>query len=205
MSIKNRCAIVTFVLSSLLSSLLFAGDSAEAGSSRAELTIYAAAYSPNRLLEILGVQGGTVRITDSAWLLGAAYADTFATTGAHLDWVWEGQLVQHLGEQRHQELNILLLARWTRFPWDNYLNTSIAFGQGLSFATREPPLEPRTDTDEESSRLLNYLLVEVEVARPGEQRWSLVARVHHRSGVFGLYGGVRGGSNFVGAGLRYRF
>jgi hypothetical protein len=98
-----------------------------------------------------------------------------------------------------------VVARWTRFPWDDVLDTSVAFGQGVSFASKVPEVEPRADRDEESRRLLNYLMVEVALAPPGDSRWSAVTRIHHRSGVFGLYGGVNGGSNFVGLGVRYRF
>jgi hypothetical protein len=46
--------------------------------------------------------------------------------------------------------------------------------------------------------------VEIE-AGPPAGRWSGFLRIHHRSGAFGLYGDVRGGSNFVGLGARYRF
>ncbi|WP_155890787.1 hypothetical protein [Desulfuromonas sp. TF] len=40
---------------------------------------------------------------------------------------------------------------------------------------------------------------------PRVPRWRLSARIHHRSGVFGLFDGVRGGSNFMGLGVTYRF
>ncbi len=33
----------------------------------------------------------------------------------------------------------------------------------------------------------------------------LIYRIHHRSGVFGLFGGVKGASDFYLLGLRYRF
>jgi DNA-binding NarL/FixJ family response regulator len=56
-----------------------------------------------------------------------------------------------------------------------------------------------------SKRLLNYLLAEIELVRPCLPQWSTFIRVHHRSGMFGMYGGVEGGSNFIGAGIRYYF
>jgi hypothetical protein len=137
--------------------------------------------------------------------LGAVTYSTTLTEGRWIRWELEGQFVQHAGMQSHQELNGVLVARWMHFPWDNYVNTRFAFGEGISIASRVPPLEPRSDPDEEeSTRVLNYLLVELEFAPPGDSRWSSFIRVHHRSGVYGLFGNVKGGSNFVGLGVRYR-
>jgi hypothetical protein len=56
-----------------------------------------------------------------------------------------------------------------------------------------------------TARLLNYLMFELAVAVPQRPQWTLFARVHHRSGAFGLFDGVSGGSNVVGAGVRYSF
>jgi hypothetical protein len=169
------------------------------------LTAYGAVYSPNRMIELLGIRPERPRLHGSSWLAAVALSQAYAVTAEHLVWEVEGQLVQHGGRQNHTEINALVVARWTRFPWDDLLDTSVAFGQGVSFATKVPEVEPRADRDEESRRLLNYLMVEVALAPPGDSRWSAVTRIHHRSGVFGLYGGVNGGSNFVGLGVRYRY
>lgn len=168
------------------------------------LTVYGAIYSPERMIDILRLQG---RETDSSnYLVAAALAQEIGATGEYLRWEIEGQLVQHFGVQGHQEVNAVLIARWTRFPWDRWLDTGFAFGSGLSYATRVPELEPRSnEDDEESARLLKYLLVEIEAELPNAPQWSLVARLHHRSGVYGLFDGVDGGSNFIGVGLRYQF
>jgi hypothetical protein len=116
----------------------------------------------------------------------------------YLDWETEASVYHHWGLQSHWEANVALVARWSRFPWDDYLYTSIAFGQGLSWAGEEPALEGET------RRILNHLLAEIEIGAPRASRLSLVLRVHHRSGTFGLYG-VEGGSNFINLGFRYRF
>ncbi|MEI8252022.1 MAG: DUF3769 domain-containing protein, partial [Synechococcus sp. ELA057] len=50
---------------------------------------------------------------------------------------------------------------------------------------------------------LNYLAFEIEgLVSP---TWSLVGRIHHRSGAYGVYSGVREGSNGYLVGLRYRW
>lgn len=123
------------------------------------------------------------------------------TSWEHLRWEVELQAGRHDGIQDHWEFVGVLVARWTRFPWDHVIDTSFAVGEGQSYATNEPISEERKGTQ----RLLNYLLVEVSVTVPGRQNWDLFTRLHHRSAVFGVYGGNSGGSNVVGIGTRYRF
>ena len=54
-----------------------------------------------------------------------------------------------------------------------------------------------------SAQFLNYLAFEVEALV--DPQWSLVGRIHHRSGAWGTYSGVKEGSNGYLLGLRYRF
>lgn len=115
----------------------------------------------------------------------------------------EGQVAKHWGVQDHFEVNALLGLRWLPFPWDRYLDTSFAAGAGLSYATDEPEIE--IEKNDRTKRLLGYLMFELGVVVPQQPKWTLFARVHHRSGAFGLFDGVSGGSNVVGAGLRYTF
>lgn len=115
----------------------------------------------------------------------------------------EGQIVKHWGEQDLFEFNALLGVRWLPFPWDRYLDTSFAVGGGLSYATDEPEIE--VEKNDRTARLLGYLMFELAVTVPQQPQWTLFARVHHRSGAYGLFDGVSGGSNVVGAGLRYAF
>lgn len=115
----------------------------------------------------------------------------------------EGQIAKHWGLQDHFEFNAVLVFRWLLFPWDDYLDTSFAVGDGISYATEKPEIEVRKH--DKSSKILNYLMFELAFAVPGQPHWSLFARFHHRSGIFGLINGVSGGSNAVGAGVRYAF
>ena len=117
---------------------------------------------------------------------------------AHL----EGELHvgQHHGMQHHQELNGLISIRWRRFPWDDAVDTSFAFGKGQSLASRHPPLENHPDRPP-AVRRQSYMLTEFEFSRPGGARAALFLRIHHRSGVYGLVSDSRG-SNFICIGLR---
>lgn len=115
----------------------------------------------------------------------------------------EGQLGKHFGFQDHFECNALLVLRWLLFPWDDFVDTSFAIGEGISLASKEPGVEVHRLG--KTSRFLNYLIVDIAFQVPGRPHWSLFARFHHRSGIFGLINGVSGGSNIVGAGVRYSF
>ncbi|MEB3234690.1 MAG: DUF3769 domain-containing protein [Cyanobacteriota bacterium] len=81
-------------------------------------------------------------------------------------------------------------------PW-----LSIFLVEGASYTTQASNYE-RTFRNR-YSQFLNYLAFEVEALF--NPRWSLVGRLHHRSGAYGVYSGVREGSNGYLVGLRYRF
>lgn len=164
------------------------------------ITLYTAALSSDTL-------GETVLF--SAELEGSYYLTAFALSrrvGSYkktIDFEVEGQVVKHFGKQDHMEFNGVFVARWLPFPWDKYLDTTLAVGEGLSLATETPKFE--IENHEHASSFLNYLLIELAFSLPRHPNWSFVTRIHHRSGAFGLFDDVRGASNAVGIGLRYSF
>jgi hypothetical protein len=112
--------------------------------------------------------------------------------------------------QDHAEINAAVVLRWLHFPWDRYIDTSFAIGEGLSYATSVPAAEENMhyetfDVEYETSNLLNYLMFELALSLPGNQSWSLVGRIHHRSSIFGLLADSQSGSNTLCVGLRYDF
>jgi hypothetical protein len=109
------------------------------------------------------------------------------------------------GSNQHTiyEFNPYVEGRWANFPWNSYVNTSFAIGEGISYATSVPSLEKKSSED--TKRLLNYLMLEATLASPDNPRWQLVARIHHRSGMFGVYHAGNTGSNDIGLGIRYLF
>lgn len=135
--------------------------------------------------------------------LAVALSRRIHSLSRHLDLEVEGQAVKHFGDQNHWEFNALLALRWNTFPWDSYLDTSFAFGNGVSYATRTPRIEEVQH--EKTHAFLDYMLFELALSLPQEPRWSLVWRIHHRSGAFGLFNGVHGASNALGMGLKYHF
>ena len=121
-----------------------------------------------------------------------------------IDFELEGQIVKHVAGQHHWEFNALVVTRWLRFPWNDTVKTSFAIGEGLSLATETSVFEEKYH-GEETNTFLNYLMFEFDFALPQNPRWSLVTRLHHRSGVYGLFNGVDGASNAIGLGIRYHF
>ncbi len=116
----------------------------------------------------------------------------------------EGQVIRHYRKQEHWEYNGLFIVRFHPFLLDPTVDIEFAVGEGLSYATHTPTIEVEQHPDA-SSRFLNYLVFEVAFTHAQYREWTLVTRIHHRSGAFRLFNGTRGGSNFLALGMRYHF
>jgi hypothetical protein len=136
--------------------------------------------------------------------LGAfVFGKEFWTYKDYIGMEAEGQIVKHWELQDHFEFNALLVIRWLPFPWDDHVDTSFALGNGISYATEDPEIEEQAHDN--VSKILHYLMLELSFLLPNQAHWNVFVRLHHRSGVFGLYNGVSGASNALGAGVRYTF
>ena len=175
---------------------------AAANAQQTALTLYLGKYSDERLGDIL--LSKSVDFFDS-WLATAAWSYAYPLESPRHQWEFETQLAKHYRGQHHWEVNALVIYRWQYFPWNDKLRTTVAIGDGLSYATETPPLEEASKTNVGATRLLNYILVETTFAPPEVLDWSLVVRVHHRSGVFGLFDDVKGGSNVIAAGIKFYY
>lgn len=118
---------------------------------------------------------------------------------------WLGQMRQHFGERDYLALETALAVRWYLFPGNEFLNTSIAVGNGLSYVTDIPQIEAARPRNFVKSNILNYILIEATFALPRTPDWSLVLRLNHRSGAFGFFNGARDGSNNFALGIRHSF
>ena len=112
----------------------------------------------------------------------------------------EGQVLRHFREQSHWEGTLALMFRTGQIPLFGGLSVNLAFGEGLSLASERPRLEGGDRI--EPTRLLNYLAFEAEFSHSSLPGVYFVPRIHHRSGVFGLFAEKGSGSNFIGAGIR---
>lgn len=161
---------------------------------------YGGVYSDTRLIEILRLDIDPRR----SFLAAVGVSQRLYRFDDRLDLEAEVLIARHAGRQHHTELAAALSLRWHRFPWDDVVNTSMAYGHGPSFATSPPPLEASHKRDPRQ-RLL-FMVAEVTLAPPDQPPGGLEAlvRIHHRSGVFRLLSSGSG-SNFVSFGLRYRY
>lgn len=80
--------------------------------------------------------------------------------------------------------------------------SSFAMGIGLSYALSPPEIEilvlPKTNP------LLMHLIFEYEADLNQTASWQGFLRIHHRSGAYGLFNGVTGGSDYLCLGIRHR-
>jgi hypothetical protein len=144
--------------------------------------------------------GKSLKFKDS-WLIALAGAKELGRVFDHLVIELEGQVVRHIGEQEHWEFNVPIVFRWEKFPWDNVVDTSLAYGIGPSYATEVPAEEVARKGD--SQRWLIYWMFEVELGLPQSEYWSAIGRIHHRSGAWGAVADD-GGSNVLALGLKRR-
>jgi hypothetical protein len=115
----------------------------------------------------------------------------------------EGQIGKWWGDQTHMEFNLPLAIRWSKFPWNHYVATSVAYGVGPSYATKEPTAN--LDNGDSSEKFLAYWFGEIALGPP-DSKWAGVFRMHHRSGAFGLIADPDiSSSNSLAIGLKYRF
>lgn len=114
----------------------------------------------------------------------------------------EAQFVKHRGLQDHLEINGLLAVRWR--PVQQISLLSVSTGHGISYATEAARLD--RESTEKPPRALHYFYAELAVDLydiPYDPR--VIFRIHHRSGVFGLYCGQNCGSNIPSVGFQFPF
>ena len=163
------------------------------------ITAYGGQMTDNDWLDPFSSE--SIEFRDS-WLIALAGSKEIGRFFDHLAIEIEGQAVRHFGGQDNWEFNAPIVFRWEKFPWDKYVDTSIAYGIGPSYATEIPSEEVAREGD--SERWLVYWMVEIEFGLPSIQDWSAVARLHHRSEAWGVVAD-KGGSNILAIGLKHRF
>lgn len=119
-------------------------------------------------------------------------------------------LGQRYGALRETEAWVALYVRWVRFPWNDFLRTSLAVSTGLNFASDIALYEETRGKVPGGSRLQHYFSPEITFGLPDKPDVDLVFRFHHRSGgaIVGnktLFNGTDGGVQHFMLGLRYRF
>ncbi len=196
MTSRNKLTLIVCICT-FVSCLCF-GASADAGDAW-KATVYGARLSADSLGDTLAVSANY----ENSYVLVLAVSKKMLSFRKLIDIELEGQVGKHFGEQDHLEFNALPVIRWRPFPWDEYVDTSLAVGAGLSYALETPEVEAVGVSH--TPKLLGYLMLELSFSLPKEPKWSLVSRLHHRSGANGLFGHRLDASNAVGFGIKYSF
>ena len=143
--------------------------------------------------------------TGNAAVIATAITRSFATIFGGLDMEAEAGIDQCLGDMHATTGWLAVDFRWTRFPWNDFVTTTIALADGPSMASEIDREERVRSQNGRGSDLLNYASPEITFSLPDRPEAELVLRYQHRSGIFGLINGVDEASSFACIGFRQRF
>ena len=191
------------ILATLIVLALCAGTPATVSAASGErdfaASVYGGVMTDEDWIHAISGQAG---LEDSFILAAAAGWTFFRPASRQWSLELEANVVRHFGIQDHFEFNApVLTARWEDFPWDDVLDTSLAYGIGPSFASTTPEYERIRKG--ESDPVMLFWHIEAAFGLPGSP-WSTFFRLHHRSTGYGMFADD-GGSNILSLGLRYEF
>lgn len=113
------------------------------------------------------------------------------------------------GHRDFNSYNTFFSLRYTPpFSWNEYTGLSLMVGEGISYAEKIPEseiLKAERKRRTKTHRFLNFLTFEVATKPAPFKKWSAFLRIHHRSGAYGTYNNVTGGSNIICGGLKFQF
>ncbi|MBE9605628.1 hypothetical protein IAI18_12210 [Acetobacteraceae bacterium H6797] len=166
------------------------------------IAIYAGVYSPDVFTDIVFSPQDTK--TDDIQLVYVTYLRRLARLTTWLDLELEGGVGRRFGDNDSVEASLALVARVTKFPWNDVLRTTLGVSLlGPSYVNKLSPQEISKDGRE--AHWLNYFALELTFALPSAPQYETFFKLHHRSGMFGLIQGSTNGADFISAGFRYRF
>ena len=201
MNSNNKTIILAAITAISALGLLAGGEvSADEEIDTWSIFAYGGKWSDNRIGEI--IQGRTKLRSSYVWVGGVSRKVHDFNDDLQLE--MEFNVARHSGKQDHYEFNAAASLRWQSFPWDRYVNSTLSYGLGPSYAERRPPIEQRSDRD--PTHVLVFMPVEITFGPPEKYDlpWEVLLRVHHRSGAYGVVSDA-GGSNIISTGLRFRF
>ncbi len=165
------------------------------------VSAYGGPFADETLIDIFTFQA---TYSDDNYVIVGALARELYQYKQWVSFELEGQIGRHFDNKADNwEFVGLVMTRWHQFPWDKYIDTSFAFGSGLSYFNEASQIE--LEEDEDAQKLLGYLTFELTLGLPQYPRWSLIFRIHHRSGAYGLIGDGESGANYLCTGLKFAF
>lgn len=161
--------------------------------------VYSGASTSASLLNIIKVSIPDV----GGYFLSTVGVSQTVFNSKYIDLELETQISKHYEQMNAFSLGTAFVVRWTVMPWDRILPGSFGIGNGISYSTVH--LDVETSAIQRTSKLLYHIVLEYEFRWFRESSWSGFIRDQHRSGIFGVFDGVTGGSDYLCAGVRYRF
>jgi len=131
----------------------------------------------------------------SSGIVGGTFSRRLATLWGVIDVEPEIGVAKRFGDLHQDEVWGALYFRWTKFPWNDYLRTTLAVSTGLNYATV---------TGNHSTPLLHYFSPEVTFALPSYPHEELLVRFHHRSSIW-IFKQRDPGWQYMTVGIRHRF
>lgn len=202
----RAAAVATLAAAFALSAMAAAQEAAPPERALSAVTVFVGKQTRNDIGDaILPIEGFNYVETDFAGL--AVSREVFRRGGVAIDLEAGGGA--QWGTFRGEENSAAhawgaAYLRYDRFPWDRYLRTSVGVSTGLNYITDDIAIERRRGGDlDDKARLQHYFAPEIALALPSRPNIELVGRVHHRSGVYGLFCDECG-SNIGTLGVRVR-
>jgi hypothetical protein len=114
---------------------------------------------------------------------------------------------KRFGNQHEGEFWGAIYGRISKFPWNDYIVTTIALSTGLNYATGISEFEKEHSglTPPDGVHVLHYFAPEITFALPAAPDKQLVVRLQHRSGAFGVVSNANSGATYLTGGFRFWF
>ncbi|WP_169561597.1 hypothetical protein [Sneathiella chinensis] len=113
-------------------------------------------------------------------------------------------IAKRFGKEDEYEFWAALYLRWMKFPWNDYVKTTLGLPIGMNYATGIAEIEKDRADGGDTSRWLHFFSPELTFALPEYENEEVFVRFHHRSGGYGLITDG-GGANYLSLGYRHRF
>ena len=118
----------------------------------------------------------------------------------------EGQATRHWGLQNNGEVHAALALRTQDFNPFLDFGFNLAYADGISHSLGTPTYEDGPGGGKTGSRYStqHYIGIEIALGWLTAPEWQVVGRIHHRSGIWGIFAPQGVGSNFFALGVRWR-
>lgn len=155
--------------------------------------------------EPAGVPKGNADFLNHYMLAFTAYTTLWRAESWPFALELDGMVGHQFGLATLDEIAVAPVARWSGFPWNDYLHTSVRFGPvGVSYTTDISPMERGPNGD--GSHTLNFLLIELTFALPEHKTDETFLRLHHRCTIYDLLNNFgANGEDFLALGYRWRY